>query len=279
MEWKSERFELMSPDEMRSRLKWLHFPIMQPNYLPTFEQLTSQNFDFFQTTIGSAQVNDSEFESFLETHPDECDKVFEEFQNFSVTKLRDQLTVTVLDSLPFPYQTMFATARKKELINWLNRHRSMKTNNIDLLRQRLTNYFKMKIHQRSFIHQERARSIIGRHLSAAKASLANTMDVKKLRSEKFSQKVANIIHQIGEPEQSSRSVGPIVYRKQREPVPFRSEQELRLDKVVWPIVNRNMWSQSKVRTVPSQDHVPQHVVSESEDDTNLVNIPIIWHQR
>ena len=262
---------------------------MQLNRLPTFDELTAENFEMFASSVNSVQIDDSEFESFLETHPDECDKVIEEFQNFSVGKLRDQLTQPVLESLPFPYQTTNVKWRQKELIDWLKRHRSMQTNNIDLLRQRLTNHFKVKVHERSFINQERVRSIIDRHLKAAKESVANHVSAKEMASKRLSKKIAYIIEKNQQPQRSVLGVP-----RAREPA--RSELELRLDKVVWPIKNCNMWNRPQVRTVNqvpsissqvpvrstdpvpvctavrSSDQVPQHVSCDSEDETNLVEL-------
>ena len=141
--------------------------------LPDINHINQMNFDEFIMATSSVQINGTELESFLETHVDEIDGYLTDLQAFSVVKLRESLTATQLTSIPFPYIGRTHRARQTELINWLKRHRSLQTNNIDLLRQRVTNYFKIKVQDIAFLKQENISSIVGRKFDQIKESFNN----------------------------------------------------------------------------------------------------------
>ena len=138
--------------------------------IPDINHINQMNFDDFIEATSSVQINGTELESFLETHIEEVDSYLNEIENFSAVKLRDTLTAAQLKSIPFPYTAATHRARQSELISWLRRHRSLQTNNLDLLRQRVTNYFKIKVQDITFLKQENISSIVGRKLDQIKES-------------------------------------------------------------------------------------------------------------
>ena len=99
------------------------------------------------------------------------DTFLEDISEYSVTKLRDDLTLAVIESLPFPYKTKLLKSKRKEIIDWLNRHKSMRTNNIDLLRQRITNHFKLEVHNMLYYKQEKISTMVQRKLDYLKQNL------------------------------------------------------------------------------------------------------------
>lgn len=143
-------------------------PILQD--LPNIDQLNSLNFDQFIEITSSVQIDGTELESFLETHINEMDEYVTNIESFSAVKLRESLTASVLKSIPFPYTTTKLRTKQSELINWLKRHKSLQTNNIDLLRQRVTNYFKIKVQEIPFLKQENISYLVERKIGQIKNS-------------------------------------------------------------------------------------------------------------
>ena len=139
--------------------------------IPSINDVSKDNYDDFCNLTSELQVDDTEFESFLETHRDEMDTFLEDVSEYSVTKLREDLTLAVIESLPFPYKTKLLKSKRKEIIDWLNRHKSMRTNNIDLLRQRITNYFKLEVHNMLYYKQEKISTMVQRKLDYLKQNL------------------------------------------------------------------------------------------------------------
>lgn len=139
--------------------------------IPSINDVSKDNYDDFCNLTSEFQVDDTEFESFLETHRDEMDTFLEDVSEYSVTKLRDDLTLAVIESLPFPYKTKLLKSKRKEIIDWLNRHKSMRTNNIDLLRQRITNHFKLEVHNMLYYKQEKISTMVQRKLDYLKQNL------------------------------------------------------------------------------------------------------------
>ena len=139
--------------------------------IPSINDVSKDNYDDFCNLTSELQVDDTEFESFLETHRDEMDTFLEDVSEYSVTKLRDDLTLAVIESLPFPYKTKLLKSKRKEIIDWLNRHKSMRTNNIDLLRQRITNRFKLEVHNMLYYKQEKISTMVQRKLDYLKQNL------------------------------------------------------------------------------------------------------------
>lgn len=145
--------------------------MLQEKIIPSINDVSKDNYDDFCNLTSELQVDDTEFESFLETHRDEMDTFLEDVSEYSVTKLREDLTLAVIESLPFPYKTKLLKSKRKEIIDWLNRHKSMRTNNIDLLRQRITNYFKLEVHNMLFYKQEKISTMVQRKLDYLKQNL------------------------------------------------------------------------------------------------------------
>ena len=86
-------------------------------------------------------VDSSATEKHLETNLKHFNTVVKEVEAFNKQQLRDSLTKQVLDSLHFPYKTKNAVERRKEIFEWLDNNPAYKTNNINLLKQRIINTF------------------------------------------------------------------------------------------------------------------------------------------
>ena len=139
--------------------------------IPSIEELSKANFEDFCSLTSQVQVNDTELEAFLETNMDAMDKFVDDISDYSASKLRDDLTAAVIESIPFPYKTTPLKSKRKEIIEWLARHKSMRTNNIDLLRQRIMNHFKMQVHNMASYKQEKISSFVRHKFEYIKQNL------------------------------------------------------------------------------------------------------------
>ena len=139
--------------------------------IPSIEELSKANFEDFCSLTSQVQVNDTELEAFLETNMDAMDKFVDDISDYSASKLRDDLTAAVIESIPFPYKTTALKSKRKEIIEWLARHKSMRTNNIDLLRQRIMNHFKMQVHNMASYKQEKISSFVRHKFEYIKQNL------------------------------------------------------------------------------------------------------------
>ena len=91
---------------------------------------------------------DSSFEKYLETHPKEFNILAVEYKTFNKEKLKRELTLRILDSLDFPFQTTKVSTRKAEIIEWLEENPAYKTNDVELLAQRIRHAFLIKFPSR-----------------------------------------------------------------------------------------------------------------------------------
>lgn len=130
--------------------------------IPNLDIISLEKLDALCEKSKEMIQNDTEWESIIETHPEEFDKLIKEQKSYSKSVLRDKLTKKELDQIPFPYKTTATRSRATEIVNWLEDHQSLKTMDIQLLRQRIFNHFVTKIHDSCYLKQERISSITDR---------------------------------------------------------------------------------------------------------------------
>ena len=124
----------------------------------------------YMNHIGSYQSNYTEFESIIEVHEGEMTKFIDDNNKYSASELRSKLTKEVLTSIPFPYETNKVRHMQNELIKWLNVHKSLQTNDINLLRQRIANYFILKVHEIPHVQHESIEDLARRQYEITKAN-------------------------------------------------------------------------------------------------------------
>ena len=130
--------------------------------IPNLDIISLEKLDALCEKSKEMIQNDTEWESIIETHPEEFDKLIKEQKSYSKSVLRDKLTKKELDQIPFPYKTTATRSRATEIVNWLEDHQSLKTMDIQLLRQRIFNHFVTKIHDIPHYEQENISSMANR---------------------------------------------------------------------------------------------------------------------
>ena len=130
--------------------------------LPNLDNISLDELDSLYNKASEINIDDSKWESIIETYPEEIDKLINDHESYSKSVLRDKLTKKELDQIPFPYKTTATRSRATEIVNWLDDHKSFKTMDIKLLRQRIFNHFVIKIHDIPHYEQENISSMANR---------------------------------------------------------------------------------------------------------------------
>ena len=91
-----------------------------------------------------------------------------DINEFNVKQLRCRLTKDVLNGIDFPYTKQDTRSRQTEIIEWLKMNPVYKTMDVQLLRQRIFNYFILHVQDMVFTEQETLDSFIPNNLKFIK---------------------------------------------------------------------------------------------------------------
>jgi hypothetical protein len=141
--------------------------LLEVNEIPVMEEIFESSMTEFAELADLHQIVDTPLEFLVETKPDAVESLLNDYFGYSTKKLASNCPITQLDKLPFPFTQKTKVGKMRELTNFLEAHPGFKTNNVQLLQQRLFNHFVLKIHAADDVpkHYLSIKSLIRRRIT------------------------------------------------------------------------------------------------------------------